>query len=129
MAPFLSDSLECLLRNLMLKMIVKPEVMEGTTTSAAFKLAKLDLSNNENLISPELLKLPTGTKGLLKTSKENQKRQFKKDCRIIIIILIKKLQERCPLKYQISRSASSLSPLNMVRNKAKCSTLPIHIFG
>ena len=115
--PFLSDSLECLLRNLM-KMIV----MEGTTTSAAFKLVKLDLSNNENLISPELLKLPTGTKGLLNTLKEDRKRQFKKDCRIIIITLIKKLQERCPLAYQLARSASSLSPLDMVRNKAKCST-------
>ena len=121
MVPFLSDSPECLLRNLM-KMIVKPEVMGGTSTSAAFKLVKLDLSNNENLISPELLKLPTGTKGLLNTLKEDQKRQFKKDCRIIIITLIKKLQERCPLAYQIARSASSLSPLNMVRNKAKCST-------
>ena len=73
MVPFLSDSLECLLRNLM-KLIVKPEVMEGTTTSAAFKLAKLDLSNNENFISPKLLKLPTGTKSLLKTLKEDQKR-------------------------------------------------------
>ena len=38
----------------------------------------------------------------------------------MIVVLVQKVQERCPLKYQISRSASSLSPRNMVSDKQKC---------
>ena len=38
----------------------------------------------------------------------------------MIVVLVQKVQERCPLKCQVERCASSLSPCNMVSDKQKC---------
>ena len=38
----------------------------------------------------------------------------------MIVVLVEKVQECCPLKYQIARCTSSLSPRNMVSDKQKC---------
>ena len=38
----------------------------------------------------------------------------------MIVVLVQKVQEYCPLKYQIACCASSLSPWNMVSDKQKC---------
>ena len=38
----------------------------------------------------------------------------------MIVVLVQKVQERCPHKYQIACCASSLSPRNMVSDKQKC---------
>ena len=50
-------------------------------------------------------------------SRPEQKRAFKGECKQVIIVLIQKLQERCPLKYSIVRNSSSLSPNSMVEEK------------
>ena len=54
MVPFLESALVDLLHTMM-KMVVKPEVLDEANSS--LKLAKLDLSNSENLLC-ELIKLP-----------------------------------------------------------------------
>ena len=56
------------------KMIVKPGILTEANTS--FKLVKIDLSNFENFLPCELIKLPTATKALVKAELPNQKKQF-----------------------------------------------------
>ena len=119
MVPFLESTLVDLLHTMM-KMVVKPEVLDEANSS--LKLAKLDLSNSENLLLCELMKLPTATKSLLRSAGlSNEKRRlFLKNCKEVVVVLIKKIQDRCPLKYTVARCAASLSPLNMVNDKEKC---------
>ena len=119
MVSFLESALVDLLHTMM-KMVVKPEVLDEASSS--LKLAKLDLSNSENLLLCELMKLPTATKSLLRSAgPSNEKiRLFLKNCKEVVVVLIKKIQDRCPLKYAVARCAASLSPLNMVDDKEKC---------
>ena len=123
MIPFLEGALVDLLHTMM-KMVVKPEVLDEANSS--LKLAKLDLSNLENLLLCELMKLSTTTKSLLRLAGlSNEKRRlFWKNCKEVVV-LIKKIQDRFPLKYTVARCAASLSPLNMVNDKEKC----VNYFG
>ena len=52
-------------------------------------------------------------------SNEKQRSSLK-NAKQMIVVLVQKVQERCPLKYQTVRCASSLSPRNMVSDKQKC---------
>ena len=56
MVPFLEHALVGAHHTLM-KMVIKPGVLDQTNSS--LKLSKLDLSNSENLLPCELMKLPT----------------------------------------------------------------------
>ena len=58
MEPFLEKSLADVFQPL-LKMVVKPEVLNEADTS--LKLVNLDLSKSSNLVPCELIKLPTAT--------------------------------------------------------------------
>lgn len=49
-----------------------------------------------------------------------KKRNFFKDCQAIIVAILQKVQERCPLKYDIVYYAASLSPSQIIRCKEKC---------
>ena len=85
-----------------MKMIIKAEVLHeicGDNVSS-FKLRKIGLVN---LVHHELVKLPTATKALLKSLAltVDKKRQFLKECKAILVALIKKLQEKYPLNYLI----------------------------
>ena len=126
MVPFLEDALSGVMRTLM-KMVVKTDVLDGVLEGTSYKLIKLDLSVAENLIHYELLKLPTATKSLLKTKAIpfDKKRSFMKDCKQVLVTLLEKLQERCPLNYLICRNASSIVPYHMVTKKKRC----IALFG
>ena len=118
MVPFLESALIDLLHTVM-KMVVKPEGMDKANSN--LKLAKLDLCNLENLLLCELMKLPTATKSLLRSAGvSNEKRcMFLKNCKEVVV-LIKKIQDCCPLKYTIACFAALLSPLNMASDKDKC---------
>ena len=116
MVPFLSDSLEELLRSLM-KVIVKEEVLEKAST--ALSVTKIDIAKSSNQLEAEQVKLGTALKQSLSLmeSRPEQKRAFKRECKQVIIVLIQKLQERYPLKYSIARNSSALSPNSMVEEK------------
>ena len=119
MIPFLEEALTDIVLTLM-KMIVKPGILTEATTS--YKLINIDLSNTDNLLPYELVKLPTATKALLKAVLPNQKkRNFLKDCKAMIVALLQKFQERSPLKYSIVRYATSLSPAHIIVHKEKSS--------
>lgn len=116
MVPFMSDSLEELLRRLMGYFISKP-ILESAATPLS--LVKLDVSATGGKCLPLIdLKLPTASKAMLKklglsigakTSFLNQYRDF-------LIGMVEKLQERCPLKFAIVRCAASLDPVKMADN-------------
>ena len=113
--PFLEHGFVDVLHTL-LKMVIKPDVLDQANSS--LKLSKLDLSNSENLPC-ELMKLPTATKSSLRSAdlSNEKKRSFLKNTKQMIVVLVQKVQERCPFKYQVARCASSLSPRNMVSDK------------
>ena len=65
MVPFLEHGFVDVLHTLM-KMLVKPDALDQANSN--LKLSKLDLSNSENLLPCELMKLPTATKSSLPSS-------------------------------------------------------------
>ena len=116
MVPFLEHGLVDVLHTLM-KTVVKPDALDQANSN--LKLSRLDLSNSENLLPCELVKLPTATKSSLRSAdlSNEKKRSFLKNTKQMIVVLVQKVQERCPFKYQVARCASSLSPRNMVSDK------------
>ena len=117
MVPFLSDSLEELLHSLMKEVIVKEEVLKEAST--AWSVTTIDIAKSSNQLEAEQVKLGTALKQSLSLmeSRPEQKRASKRECKQVIIVLIQKLQERCPLKYSIVRNSSALSPNLMVEEK------------
>ena len=116
LVPFLSDAIERIYRKIA-KMFIKKEVLENADTP--LKLIKLEVSKKENQCAVELVNLGTATKDVLRKSSTNdvKKKQFKKECVLMLAAILEKIQERSPLKYAIVRYASCLSPLKMVRKK------------
>jgi len=118
MVPFLEKSLVGVLQSLM-RTIIKPEVLEKANTS--LKLVKLDVTKSENTLPAELIKLPTATKSkLAEMPNDQRKRAFKSNSKSMLVALILKIQERCPLRYAIARFASSLSPENILNKRDLC---------
>ena len=115
MVAFLSNSLENMLQNLM-KMILKPNILKEAAT--AFSLTKIDVDNSNNQQDVDKIDIRTTLKQMLSSHcKPEEKLEFKIECKQIILALLQKLQERCPLKYSLVRNASSLSPSEIVQNK------------
>ena len=87
MVPFLESALVDLLHTIM-KMVVKPEVLDEANSS--LKLAKLDLSNSSNLLLCKLMKLPTAAKSLLRSAglSNEKRRSFLKNCKEVFVVLI-----------------------------------------
>ena len=102
-----------------MKMVVKPDVLDQVNSS--LKLSKLNFSNSEILLPCELMKLLTATNSLVRSADiSNEKKQsFLKNAKQIFV-LVQKVKERCPLKYQVAQCASSLFPGNVVSGKQKC---------
>ena len=72
MVPFLSDSLEELLRSLM-KVIVKQEVLEEAST--ALSLTKIDFAKSSNQLEVEQVKLGTALKQSLSSMESRPDRK------------------------------------------------------
>ena len=110
--PFLSEAVEKTMRRLT-NMFVKEEVLEKANT--AYRLIKLDVSKNENLLAPQLVDCGTATKHFLKSNNllADQKLQFKKSCVAMLVSIVQKLQEKSPLNYAIVRNSRFLSAIVM----------------
>ena len=107
MVPFLTDALQSIVTSLM-KSFINWEV--------------LDVSNLGNQIPSDIIRLPTATKTLLKSTviDVNKKHQFKKECVAMLVAIVQKLQERISLKHLIG-CGSCLDPYQMACNKEECS--------
>ena len=112
MVAFVADSLEKQLRDLM-KIVVRRPILEEAST--AYALINLDLDKTENFLPANQINIGTALKERLASlsPKPEEKRKFLKECRSVILALLKKLQERSPLKYAVCRHASALSPNKM----------------
>ena len=109
MVPFFEYGFVDVLHTL-LKMVIKPDVLDQANSS--LELSKLDLSNSENLLPCELMRFPAAAKSSLRSAdlSNEKQRSSLKNAKQMIVVLIQKVQERCPFKYQIARCTSSLSP-------------------
>ena len=113
MVPFLSDTLERLLRRSMGYFVTTPALEKAAT---ALALVKLDVTvTGGNCLLTSDIKLPTASKSLFKKVKLtiDQKEIFLKEYRSFMIGIVSKFQERSPLRYAIVSNASSLNPTNM----------------
>ena len=123
MVPFMDDVLDSLMRNIM-RYFVKRSVLENAETS--FRLHKIDIQNNENLLHAKNIIFGTAAKGMLKTVEpmisDNQKSNFQKEYKRFLIGVAEKLKERSPLGYVLIRCASCLDPMKMADDPESCIT-------
>lgn len=117
--PFICDVLETIIRRLM-KMFMPSRIVKNASTP--YQLIKLDVSSKDNQLPISSVKLTTATESFLTASgvKDSNKLQFRKECVILLVKMIEKLQERSPMKYQIVRCMTSLVPKNLVSNEEEC---------
>lgn len=81
------------------KRFVNNEVLEQANT--AYRLYKVDLTDKKILLFAEQV--------VIGNMPSNKKFQFRKCCLEMLIAIVKKLQERSPLKFAIVQNSSSLS--------------------
>lgn len=114
MVPFLYEDLGLLLKNLY-GIILKSDVVEEADTPA--KLMKVDIE--ANLCSTKSINLGVATSAALKKSSMSdlQQLRFRQDCKVFVKGTVDKIIERSPLKYPLTRAASSLSPSVICRSK------------
>ena len=120
MLPFLADTLETMLRDIMRFFISKSALDKASTQTT---LLKLDVTVEGGLCVPiSDVKLPTASKSKLKRLKLNsqQKDIFLKEYRRFLIGMTVKLQERSPLNFAVVRAAASLDPVKMVSHEDEC---------
>ena len=86
-------------------LVAKCKIVSEANT--LFLPVQLDLGKNENFSDIDMVELGSAVMSALAN--------LKKDCAGIVLKLIAKFKERCPLKYPIARNDVCLSPLEMIR--------------
>lgn len=117
MVPFLYDTLYELLKGLM-EHVVKKEILDGITV---MKMLKIDLTNEKNLKPAEEISLGFAVKDEIRKHRDSvsnkQILEFRKQCSTFYVSVIKKIIERCPLKYNMIKGATFLNPAVMTSNQ------------
>ena len=100
MIPILAVERDVTIRQLT-SLFVKNEVVFDANT--LYLLLKLDLGKKENLCNIDNVELGSAVISALTNLKvkEEVKLKFRKDCVVIVLKLIAKMKERCPIKYHI----------------------------
>ena len=130
MVPFLYDDIHSLIREIM-SWFIKPCILQKTKLGS--DLCKIDLNDQENLLKHTKINVGCGaTKSINNMSKiddisSSDINNFKKDCVLFLTTFLQKMFERSPLKYSVTRYASSLSPLNMITKPDLCGSRFIHL--
>ena len=84
------------------------------------------LNKNKHQLENDLVNVGAATKLKLIAAKVllEKKRKFRGGCKAVILNILIKLVEKCPLVYRLIRSAHCFNPLNMVvRHHAESSKL------
>ena len=89
----------------LMERFVKPDILQANCTG--YKLLKLDLTKEENLLPIESINVGFGAKAKLRKLKTTQKTL---GAPALFVQVIEKLRGRCPLKFKMTRSISCLSP-------------------
>ena len=116
MVPFMCSELENIL-NRLIRLVFKREAIE-LADSIVKKLKESWLTNKSNHLESNFVDIGAATKELLKnvqTSAE-KKRAFKKECKMMVLEILMKFQERSPLRFVVVRAAAALAPKDMVRH-------------
>ena len=94
---------------------VKKEVIKENGISS-YKRMEIDLRKEENLLPVDSVNIGFGARKLLRkltTTEKTQERQFRLEVRSFLARLLEKIFERCTLKYKLTQSISSLSPIDI----------------
>ena len=119
MVPFMFAELKKIFDKLH-RLVFRQESLAASITD---KLKKKWLSNTEHHLENGLVDLGAATKKLLNDVmvSAEKKRKFQGQCKQMVLDILLKLSERSPLRYTIVRSASCLSPANMINSPKECS--------
>ena len=104
MVPYLAEEIQNILKTLM-SLFVKRSVLEKADTIR--KLARIDTSKNDNLMTYEEVSVGIAAKGLLTTLINAKKvsacqvMEFKQECILVLQTLVKKLLGRSPIHYEL----------------------------
>ncbi|XP_023228605.1 uncharacterized protein LOC111628978 [Centruroides sculpturatus] len=105
LAPYLYKAVVQLLMNLMRKLVKNDRVTDK-------QFLKIDLNDNENLVSLKNLDIGFGAKKVLKELKVSIKDIlcFLRDCQNVLKVMTQKIIEKGPVKYKCVKALSSLDP-------------------
>ena len=120
MLPFLCSDLANLVRALMSRFIKSAILSEAKTIS---KLIAIDVTKRENHVDYSKLDLGFSTEQILKnlvTGKKLSDRQameFRMEAKSFLVVVVKKILEKSPLSFTLSRNMVLLDPRNMIPDK------------
>ena len=119
MVPFLAKELDSILRKLMCLFVERKVLTEASTPLA---LTKVDLDKKKNHLPLSKIQLGTAVTFELVGCdvSDDKKVKFKNECLTLLVGLIEKLVERCPLRYNIVRHSSCFDPFEMVNHTDAC---------
>ena len=104
LAIFLHERMHSLMLNLMQR-FVRSEVLEQNSSTS--KMMKININESMNLLPATSVNVGFGAKKCLKplgTANAPEVRNFYKNARQLLVRIIEKLRERCPLKCPLCRS-------------------------
>ena len=107
------DELSEISKHLIVLMYKKEKIDEAKTA----KTMKEDwLTSKNNQMEEFLIDIGAATKDVLSKTKvaTEKKRKFRGECKLFVVNLLLKLQERVPIQYALVRNSSSINPNKMV---------------
>ena len=112
MLPFMCDELSEISKPLIVLMCKKEKIDEVKTVAKTMKGNWL----NNNQMEEFLIDIGAATKDVLSKTKvaTEKKRKFRGECKLFVVNLLLKLQERVPIQYALVRNSSSINPNKMV---------------
>ncbi|XP_028296859.1 uncharacterized protein LOC114458643 [Gouania willdenowi] len=116
--PFLPKDFTELMMSL-LRRFIKREVLHDIT---ALQLTKLDVTDKTIWLSPQDISIGLGAESVLKSIKGAELRvlEFKRECMQGLCNIIRKVQDKSPLKYLTVRQLVCLDPSVMYREPERC---------
>ncbi|KAF1376045.1 hypothetical protein PFLUV_G00226500 [Perca fluviatilis] len=122
--PFISKDLAILMKSL-LKRFIKAEILNDIT---ALQMVKLDTTAKEARAHLKDVDIGLGAEVVLKELQSSPNSRvgelsvlaFRKDCMDCLTNIVKKMQDKNPLKYTILRQMACLDPTNMFSDRDLC---------
>ncbi|XP_056459485.1 uncharacterized protein LOC130392964 [Gadus chalcogrammus] len=122
--PFIGKDLAVLMKSL-LKRFIKAEILNDIT---ALQMVKLDTTAKEARAGLKAVDIGLGAEVVLKELQSSPKSSvgelsvlaFRKDCMDCLTNIVKKMQDKSPLKYTIVRQMACLDPTSMFSDPDLC---------
>ena len=119
MVPFMFNQLLIILNRLLGLIFKSDKLSEAKTITMKMKVEWL--KNKDNYLEDSLVDVGAATNDDLKKVKvvAEKKKNFRKQCKLLMLNILLKLQERLPSRCAIVQNAASLCPVNMVSTSEK----------